>query len=891
MDKIKLFFNPKSVALVGATDKEGSTGKIILQNLIKGKDRRAVYPVNPNRESVLEQKCYPALKDLPEVPELVLVVVPAKFVPQVIEDAGKVGTKSVIIISAGFKEVGPEGKALEEKIAEIAKQYGIRIIGPNCMGTMSPASGFNATFARMEMPKPGNVAFLSQSGALGSAVLDWAIARNVGFSGFASIGSMMDVNFGDLIDYFGTDENTKSIIVYLETMGEAKKFMSAARGFARTKPIIVIKPGRFEESAQAAKSHTGSMVGNAMFVDAIFQRAGVVRVDNIGDLFSCAAILNTSNLPKGPNLAIVTNAGGPAVLATDSLMEQKGKLAHITDETVTALNPVLPPSWSKGNPMDILGDADPERYAVTLEAAIKDPGVDGVVVIYTPQGAANPLDIAKTIVKIAKKSKKPVLTSWMGDANVAEARKLFYQNNIPSFEFPEEAVKGYIFMYRYARGLENLYETPEELAVDVDPSKEYIRTILKKVASEGRTLLSETESKKFLQAYGIDATVPFLARDGKDAAQIASALRFPVVMKIASPDISHKSDVGGVILGLKTEAEVEKAFATMMENVKAACPEASIEGVTLQRMVDKYDYELIIGSKKDPVFGPVILFGSGGIEAEFQKDVAVGLPPLNQVLARRVMEGTKIYEMLYKGFRTKPPANLRLLEETLVKFSNLLVDFPEIMEIDINPLALLGSEAIALDARIIIDEEYIKNPAGDHNHLIITPYPAKYIKPWHTKDGRDVILRPIRPEDEPMEKALLEGLSEESSRMRFFHILKDINHSLLVRFCNIDYDREMAIIAEYNDKGKKRNVGVGRLIIDHSGQSGEFSVLVADDFQHHELGAKLLDMLIGIGREKGLRNLYGVVLAENVVMLNLCKDFGFNIKKDKSTEYKVNMEL
>ncbi|PKH46126.1 acetyl-CoA synthetase, partial [Dehalococcoides mccartyi] len=564
MDKIKLFFNPKSVALVGATDKEGSTGKIILQNLIKGKDRRAVYPVNPNRESVLEQKCYPTLKDLPEVPDLVLVVVPAKFVPQVIEDAGKVGTKSVIIISAGFKEVGSEGKALEEKIAEIAKQYGIRIIGPNCMGTMSPGSGFNATFARMEMPKTGNVAFLSQSGALGSAVLDWAIARNVGFSGFASIGSMMDVNFGDLIDYFGTDENTKSIIVYLETMGEAKKFMSAARGFARTKPIIVIKPGRFEESAQAAKSHTGSMVGNAMFVDAIFQRAGVVRVDNIGDLFSCAAILNTSNLPKGANLAIVTNAGGPAVLATDSLMEQKGKLAHISDETVTALNPVLPPSWSKGNPMDILGDADPERYAVTLEAAIKDPGVDGVVVIYTPQGAANPLDIAKTIVKIAKKSKKPVLTSWMGDANVAEARKLFYQHNIPSFEFPEEAVKGYIFMYRYARGLENLYETPEELAVDVDPSKEYIRTILKKVASEGRTLLSETESKKFLQAYGIDATVPFLARDAKDAAQIASALRFPVVMKIASPDISHKSDVGGVILGLKTEAEVEKAFATMM---------------------------------------------------------------------------------------------------------------------------------------------------------------------------------------------------------------------------------------------------------------------------------------------------------------------------------------
>lgn len=891
MDKIKLFFEPKSVALVGATDKEGSAGSLILKNLMKGKDKRKVYAVNPNRETVYDFKCYPSIKDLPEAPEIVVIVIPAKFVPAAIEEAGKAGTKAAVIISAGFKEVGPEGEALENKIDEIARKYGIRIIGPNCMGTMGPGANFNATFAKMDMPKPGNVAFLSQSGALGSAVLDWANSRNVGFSAFVSIGSMMDVDFGDLIDYFGKDDNTKSILVYLESITEAKKFISAARGFAQTKPIIVIKPGRYEEGAKAAMSHTGSLVGNSMFVDAVFQRAGVVRVTSIGDLFSCAAILNTAHLPKGPNLAIVTNAGGPAVLATDSLIEEKGKLAEVGEDTIKSLNPHLPASWSKSNPLDILGDAGPEKYEKTIEAALKDKAVDGVVVIYTPQGAAAPEDIAKVLVKQAKKSKKPVLAAWVGDETVGEARRLFYKNAIPSYEFPEEAVKAYMHMCKYARGLEMLYETPEELAVDIDPSKEYLKTMLGKINGQGRTLLSEEESKKFLEAYGISTTMPFLARDAKDAAQISSAVKFPVAMKIASPDITHKSDSGGVILNLKNEQEVEKAFDKMMAVVKKNCPKAKIEGATIQRMVTKADYELIIGSDKDPVFGPVIMFGSGGIEAEYSKDVAVGLPPLNQVLARRIMEQTKIYDMLYKGFRTKPPANLRLVEETLVKFSNLLVDFPQIKEVDINPLAIAGDEAIALDCRIILDEEVMKNPIKEHSHLIVTPYPAKYVKPWKTKDGKDVILRPIKPEDEPLERELLAGLSDESSRLRFFYVLRDINHALLTRFCNIDYDREIAIIAEHNENGKRREVGVARLIIESNGEVAEFAVLVADDFQHHELGIKLLDTLIGIARDKNLKKMYGIVLNENSIMLTMARELGFTIKRDSTTESRVELEL
>ena len=894
MDTINLFFDPKNVVLFGASDKPGSVGETTLKNLLLSKDTRNVYIVHPKHEQMMDIKCYPTLSALPEVPELAVVATTAESVPDIVEECGRLGIKAVIIISSGFKETGEKGKEREAKIVEYARQYGMRIIGPNCLGAIRPSSGLNATFAR-KGTKPGKIAFLSQSGALGTSVLDWAVSRDIGFSAFVSLGSMIDIDFGDLIDFFGADPQTKSIIIYLESLGNnlenAKKFMSAVRGFARNKPIIIIKAGRYQESRQAAKSHTGAMVGEDSYYDAVFDRAGVVRVEEIGDLFDCASILDTAVLPKGQNLAIITNAGGPAVLTTDALIGRGGKLAPLSETTVASLNQVLPAYWSKANPIDILGDASVERYINCIEITLKDPSVHGLVVIYTPQGVATSIELAKAISKIAKKSNKPILTALMGSKEVEKARQIFYDNKVPTYEFPEEAIKTYMYMYHYAKNLENLYETPEDVPLDVGTPKNHLKLLIRNAVRAGKLVLSEDDSKKFLNTYRIDATLPHFAADVNAAASTASGLGYPVVMKIQSPDISHKSDVGGVHLGLKSTDEVRKAFPEMMDAIKTNCPEAHIEGVTLQKMVTVYDYELIIGSKKDPTLGPVIIFGQGGTETEFYKDVAIGLPPLNQRLARILIEHTNVYNMLSRGFRKKPAVNLRLLDETLIRLSNMIVDFPEIKELDINPLVVSGDKVIALDARIIIDENAVKQEQGEFSHLIISPYPTRYIQPWLCRDGRSVLLRPIRPEDEPLEHELIAGLSPESSRFRFFYIIKDISHEMLSRFCNIDYSREIAIIAESNSSGKRRNVGVGRLVIQPGTQIGEFATLVADDFQGVGLGHKLTDILIGIAQEKGLKNLYGVILKDNAKMVGLARSLGFTIESVDVDEYKASINF
>jgi len=890
VEKIKFFFSPSSVALIGSTEKEKAVGRVILENLLETKDKCRIYPVNPKREKVFEMKCYPDILSLPEIPDLAVIATPARTVPDIVEECGKVGIKAIIIISSGFKEVGTEGKARENRIMAIAKQYNIRVMGPNCMGTIRPSTNLNTTFAK-KMPKPGYVAFLSQSGALGSAVLDWAISRNIGFSAFVSLGSMLDVNFGDLIDYFGEDPETKSIIIYLESIGSTKKFMSAARGFARTKPIIVIKPGRFQESVEAAKSHTGSIVGEDLYYDAAFRRAGVVRVEEIEDLFNCAAILNTAQLPKGSNLAIVTNAGGPGVLATDTLIGKGGKLAQLSEGTLSTLNGFLPANWSKSNPIDILGDANTQKYVKTIEVIAKDPLVNGVVIIYTSQAGADPVELAKAIIKHTKKLDKPILAVLIGDGEINKARQLLFKNNIPTYEFPEQAIKTYLYMYQYARNLEMLYETPGELPLSIGVPKNHLKALTRKALRGKRTLLSEEESKEILRTYRIPSTIPHIAKDADDAARIASRIGYPVVIKISSPDITHKSDVGGVVLNISSGNEVQKAFDEIMANVKKRKPDARIEGVSIQKMIGGYDYELIVGSKKDPVFGPVIMIGHGGVEVELLKDIAVGLPPLNQVLARGILEQTKIYKALSQGFRTKPPANLQLLDETLVRISNLIVDFPEIKEIDINPLAVNSNTVTALDARVILDEKMISQEIPEHSHLIISPYPSRYVQPWICTDGRSVLLRPIRPEDELLEKELIESLSEESMRYRFFYIIKELTHEMLTRFCNIDYDREIAITAEYTSNGKKRNVGVGRLIIKPGGETGEFAILVADDFQNNGLGLKLSDMLVEIAVHKGLKSIYGVVLNNNIRMISLAKRLGFTIERLSVEESRITMKL
>jgi acetyltransferase len=893
MTGMRPFFEPESVALVGASDKAGSVGRAILENLLLAKDIRKIYPINPNREILLDTKCYANLSSLPETPSLLVIATNAKFVVDVVEEAARTGIKNIIIISSGFRETGEEGKKREGLVLDIAKKNGIRIIGPNCLGVIRPGANLNATFAQ-KVTKKGGVAFLSQSGALGSAVLDWAATRDIGFSAFVSLGIMLDVDFGDLIDYLGEDPSTRSIIIYLESLGNslanARKFMSAARGFARTKPIIVIKPGKFQESAKAAQSHTGAMAGEDLYYEAAFDRAGTVRVEEIEDLFNCASILDSAKLPRERNLAIITNAGGPAVLATDALISRGGKLAELNEKTIATLNEQLPAFWSKGNPIDILGDADEDRYDKAITATLKDPGVSGAVIIYTPQGAAEPTRLAETIIKQAETSFKPILTVMMGSKEVAQARQAFYDHNVPTYEFPEDAIKTYLYMYQYQRRLEELYEAPEDIPLNDSPPRNHLKILARKAIKEGKPLLGEEESKQLLTTYGIGSTVPLFARTADEAIGYAASVGFPVVMKISSPDISHKSDVGGVILNLRSPDEVRTAFDRMITDIRKYKSGAIIEGVTVQKMVTDYDYELIVGSKKDPILGPVILFGRGGTETEFFKDISIGLPPLNQKLARRVMERTQIYSLLSQGFRVKPPANLRVLEEILVKVSNLITDFPEIKELDINPLAVKGNSAVALDARVVLDLTASTSGVEDYSHLIISPYPTKYVQPWKCYDGREVILRPIRPEDEPLERDLIAGLSPESSRFRFFQIIRDISHDMLSRFCNIDYAREMAIIAEYTAGGPRRNVGVGRLILD-SEDSGEFAVVVADDFQNNGLGLKLCDILIGIGVEKGLKSIFGIVLNDNKKMIGLSRKLGFTLKRISEDDSRITLEL
>jgi len=894
MDRIRSFFEPKSVAIIGAGERPGSVGHTILENLLAGKENRTVYAVNPGLQTVLGQKCYPDLAALPAAPELAVIAVRADGVLAVVDECGRLGVKSVLIISAGFQEAGEAGEARAGLVMESARRYGIRIVGPNCFGTIRPSAGFNATFGR-KMPRAGRIAFLSQSGALGSSVLDWAVSRNIGFSAFVSLGSMLDIDFGDLIDFFGEDAETKSIIIYLESLGSAvehtRKFMSAARGFARSKPIIVIKPGRYQESIQAAKSHTGAMVGEDAYYDAVFDRAGAVRVEEIEDLFNCASILDTAHLPKGENVAIITNAGGPAVLATDALIGRAGKLAKLGEGTTAALNEALPAFWSKGNPVDVLGDASAARYLKAVEIVLKDPAVNGLLVIYTPQGAASAVDVANGIVNLHEKANKPILTVMMGSHEVEEARRIFYEHKVPTYDFPEEAIRTYFYMFHYACNLENLYQTPEERPLDVGTPKNHLGVIIRNAAREGRLLLSEEDSKKFLSTYRINVAYPLFARDVEAAGALANSIGYPVVMKVQSPDISHKSDVGGVRLNLKSETEVRQAYVAMIAAVKAHSPGARIEGVSVQQMVTDYSQELIIGAKKDPTLGPVIIFGHGGVEAEHHKDIAIGLPPLNQTLARMLMERTALYSMLAKGFRNKPAVDLRLLDETLVRVSNMIVDFPEVKELDVNPLVVSGGQVIALDARIILDEAVAAGGAPEHSHLIITPYPTRYVQPWRCRDGRPVLLRPIRPEDEPLERDLIAGLSPESSRYRFFYIIKDITHDMLSRFCNIDYGREIAIIAEYTAGPKPRNVGVGRLIMEPGTDTGEFATLVADDFQDAGLGHKLTDMLIGIAQERALKSMYGVILKDNTRMLGLARALGFRLETLSADEVRATLVL
>jgi acetyltransferase len=872
-------FNPKSIAVIGASNEEGSVRYALMKNFTESGFAGHVFPVNLKKTEVLGVKAYLSVEQIPEPVDLAVIATPAGTVPEVLEQCGKAGISGIIIISAGFKEIGPEGRALEERITDIKKKYSMRIVGPNCLGVIRPIMRLNATFMS-KMPKPGNIAFISQSGALGSAILDWAMHENIGFSNFVSLGSMIDVDFGDLIDYFGTDPKTKSILMYIEGITDARKFMSAARHFARTKPIIVVKAGKFSESAKAAASHTGSLTGEDMIYDKAFKRAGMVRVEEIADLFNCAAVLGMQPIPRGPNLAIITNAGGPGVMATDALIAQGGTLAKLSEKTVETLNNILPHFWSRGNPIDILGDAKADRYRAVVEACLNDDNVDGLVIIYTAQAVAEPVEVAQSLAELIRSrsyQNKTILTSFMGFGAVEEANSIFIENNIPTYSTPEQAIKTYHYMYQYKRNLELLYETPEELPVDVVPPKRPLLTVLRNVATENREILTEVEAKTFLEYYNFPVVKTKIAQTENEAALLASQLGYPVVLKILSPQITHKSDAGGVVLDLTNENEVREAFKRIVQKAKEYSSHADILGVTVQPMIKSQGYEVIIGAKADPLFGPVILFGMGGIGVELFKDFAIGIPPLNQTLVRRMMEETKVYQLL-KGYRNEPPANIKLLEEILVRFSQMLVDFPQLKEVDINPLFINEKEAFAFDARIVIDPKKVFTKSEPHQHLVITPYPTKYETMWRLRDERTVILRPIKPEDEPLWLEMFQNFSEESIRYRFFQVLKDTPHETRVRYCNIDYDREIAIVAELTEEGRKRILGVARVSIEPDGKKGEIAFIVADPWQGLGLGTKLVDYVLEICVDMKLETIYAIMLADNYRAMGLMKKMGFTVK-------------
>jgi len=876
-------FAPKSVAVVGATETPGTVGRTIVWNLISSSFGGTIYPVNPKRPSVLGIKAYPSLSDIPEVVDLIVVVTPAASAPGIIKEAVDLGIKSAIIISAGFKETGPEGVELERQILEHARRGGMRIIGPNCLGVMSPVSGLNATFATT-IARRGSVCFISQSGALCTAILDWSLTENVGFSHFVSIGSMLDVDWSDLIYYLGDDPHTKSIVIYMETIGNARAFLSAARKVAMTKPIIVIKPGRTEGAAKAAASHTGSLTGSDEVLEVAFRRSGVLRVNSIAELFYMAEVLGKQPRPEGPRLTILTNAGGPGVLATDALITNGGELAKLSDETMNAFNELLPAAWSHNNPVDILGDASPERYAKALEIAAKDPNSDGILVILTPQAMTDPTKTAEVLAPYSQSLGKPVIATWMGGSEVAPGEKLLNKANVPTFPYPDTAARVFDYMAHYADNLRSLYETPRSASNGNEDrvDRGCAAQIIKAVRDSGRTILTEYESKQLLACYGIPTVDTRIATTKAEAVKAADAIGYPVVLKIHSETITHKTDVGGVQLNLANAKAVENAYESIEKSVAEKVGAEHFLGVTVQPMAKIDGYELILGSSIDPQFGPVLLFGLGGQLVEVFKDRSLGLPPLTTTLARRMMEQTRIYTAL-KGVRGRAPVDLAALESLLVRFSQLVTEQRWIKELDINPLMASPEKLLALDARVLV---YDKDTAEDKlPKLAIRPYPIQYVDTWTAKNNARVTFRPILPEDEAMMVKFHATLSDRSVYLRYLQpmvLQQRVVHERLSHICHCDYDREIALVAEGNDaNGERVIMAVSRLSKLHGTDDARLSILVNDNYQGMGLGSELIGRMLKIARDERLKGLSAVLTDDNQAMRRIFEKLGFRVEPSK----------
>ena len=875
-------FAPRSIAVIGATERHNALGNLVFANLVDAGFKGELYAVNPKHDKVHGRRCYPDVEAIGRPVELVVVATPARTVPNVLRHCGEHGVRGAVVLSAGFSESGRAGKRLEEEIMEISREYDLRLIGPNCLGVMRPGRGLNATFSKNKA-LPGNLALVSQSGAICTAILDWAESQEIGFSAVASMGDASDVDFGDVLDYLALDRETRSILLYVEGIHNARRFMSGLRAAARMKPVIVIKSGRHAEGSRAAMSHTGSLVGADDVFDAALERAGGVRAMTIQQLFSAARILSSGYRVEGNRLAIITNAGGPGVMATDRAVELDVNMARFSTETMDKLNKALPEQWSHGNPVDILGDADAERFENAMTACLEDSGVDASIVMLTPQAMTDPLAVAEVTSRIAKKVKKPVLGCWMGDIQVREGRDHLTRERLPHFTTPEASVEGFAYLAAHKRNQRLLLQVPSPLSDRGRTDVHGARLIIEGALSEGRKLLSTLESKAVLSAFRIPVTQTMRANTAGEALVAAGTVGYPVAMKIDSPDITHKSDVQGVRLNIASAESVRSAFQTMVEDAQRLKPGARINGVTLERMHQStYGRELMVGVLRDPVFGPVISFGSGGTSVEVIKDRAVALPPLNEVIIEGMIARTKVAKLL-KEFRNMPAVDEQALEQVLLRVSEMVCELPEIQEMDINPLIADDRGLAAVDARITVNFPPVM--PDRYAHMAIHPYPAHLVNQWQLPDGTNLTIRPIRPEDAKIEQEFVRNLSAESRYNRFMQAVHELTPQMLVRFTQIDYDREMALIAvQERPDGSELQVAVARYTANPDQQSCEFALAVADEWQGRGVGSHLMNELMDVARTRGLRTMEGDVLAQNTNMMALMHRLGFSSRNSREDE-------
>ena len=875
-------FSPRSIAVIGATERKNALGNVVFSNLLASGFKGELYPVNPKHKQIRGHKAYADVEAIGKPVDLVVVATPARTVPGILRHCGEHGVRGAVVLSAGFAESGRAGKRLEEAMMEAAREHDLRLIGPNCLGVMRPSRGLNATFSQ-NLALPGNLALVSQSGAICTAILDWAHSQEIGFSAVASMGDASDVDFGDVLDYLALDRETRSILLYVEGVHNARHFMSGLRAAARMKPVIVIKAGRHAEGSRAAMSHTGSMVGADDVFDAALERAGAVRAMTIQQLFSAARILSSGYRVEGNRLAIVTNAGGPGVMATDRAVELDVSMAQFQTATMERLNQALPEQWSHGNPVDILGDADTQRFQDATTACLEDPGVDAAIVMLTPQAMTEPLEVARVTAQVAKKVKKPVLGCWMGDNQVREAREHLTHERLPHFTTPEASVEGFAYLATYKRNQRLLLQVPSPLTDRGRTDVQGARLIIEGALAEGRKVLSTMESKAVLSAFRIPVTQTMRATSASEALVAAGTVGYPVAMKIDSPDITHKSDVQGVRLNISSAESVRNAFLTMVEDARRLQPEARIDGVTLERMhKSTHGRELMVGVLRDPVFGPVISFGSGGTSVEVIKDRAVALPPLNEVIIEGMIARTKVAKLL-KQFRNMPAVDEEGLEQVLLRVSEMVCELPEIQEMDINPLIVDERGLAAVDARISV--AYPPAMPDRYAHMAIHPYPAHLMSQWQLPDGTNLTVRPIRPEDARIEQEFVRHLSPESRYFRFMQAVHELTPHMLVRFTQIDYDREMALIAVHEQSdGSELQVAVARYTANPDQQSCEFALTVADEWQGRGIGSHLMNELMEVARSRGLRTMEGEVLAQNTNMMALMHRLGFSARNSPEDE-------